>query len=160
MTVNTRNISLVRRLYEEALNQARYVEVVGEIVAGDVVTHNASGEDSAHREHVTNTMRALHTAFSDLVFTIDDMIEQGDRIAVRWHMTGRHTGPFAGRPPSGRTVTQRAIVIYRIAEHKVVEVWPLTDRFGLVQQLEDAPLSPHTAASGGKELTASPVVAL
>lgn len=160
MTVNTRNISLVRRLYEEALNQARYVEVVDEVVAGDVVTHNASGEDSAHREHVTNTMRALHTAFSDLVFTIDDMIEQGDRIAVRWHMTGRHTGPFAGRPPSGRIVTQCAIVIYRIADHKVVEVWPLTDRFGLVQQLRDAPLSPHAAASDGKESTASPVVAL
>ncbi len=158
MTVNTRSISLVRRLYEEALNQARYIEVVDEVVAGDVVTHNVSGEDSAHREHVTNTMRALHAAFSDLVFTIDDMIEQGDRIAVRWHMTGRHTGPFAGRPPTGRLVTQRAIVIYRIAGHKVVEVWPLTDRLGLVQQLGDASSS-SSAASHRKESADPPVVA-
>ncbi|GAA0731184.1 ester cyclase [Dactylosporangium roseum] len=48
--------------------------------------------------------------------------------------TGVHTGPFAGHPPTGRRVSERAHVFYRLVDHRVVEVWPMVDRAGLLQQ--------------------------
>lgn len=144
--------ALVRRLYDEALNQARYDEVVEEVVAADTVTHDGLGRTANGPPGVKATMRALHAAFSDLVFTIDDILNDNDRVAVRWHMTGRHTGPFAGHTATGKTVTQRAVVLYRIADGRVAEVWPLTDRLGLLLQIDNAP---HPGALTNTETTRS-----
>lgn len=129
--------ALVRRLYDEALNQARYDQVVDEVVAADAVTHDGLGRPVAGPEGVKATMRSLHQAFSDLAFTIDDIFAENDRVAVRWHMTGVHTGPFAGQTATGSSVTQRAVVVYRVAAGQVAEVWPLIDRLGLLQQISD-----------------------
>lgn len=140
--------ALVRRLYDEALNQARYDEVVEEVVAADAVTHDGLDRAANGPAGVKATMRALHAAFSDLVFTIDDILTENDRVAVRWHMTGRHTGPFAGHAATAKRVTQHAVVLYRIADGRVAEVWPLTDRLGLLQQIDDTP-HPGPPPAGG-----------
>ncbi len=155
MTDTTDHKDLVRRLYEEALNHARYADIVEELVAADAVTHDGLQSSQTGHQAVTATMHALHQAFTDLLFTVDDIIAENDRVAVRSHMTGRHTGPFAGQPATGRTVSQRAVVIYRIEAGQVAEVWPLIDRLGLLQQItgEIPPGQPKPETS---ELPAGP----
>lgn len=147
MTSTADNKSIVLRLYSEALNEARYDEVVDELVAADAVTHDGLERGTTGREAVRSTMRALHQAFTDLQFTIDGILAEHDRVAAWWHMTGTHTGTFAGQPATGRRVTQRAVVLYRLAGGQVIEVWPLVDRLGLQQQLRTA--RPARAAPAG-----------
>lgn len=145
--------ALVLRLYREALNQARYPDVVDQLVDADAVTHDALGSRSTGAEAVMATMSALHRAFSDMIFIVDDVIAEDSRVAVRWHMTGRHTGPFAGHPATGRTVSQRAIVIYRLEHGKVVEIWPMIDRLGMLEQISGT-VTPARPASPTAELPA------
>lgn len=135
MTGTAAHKDLVLRLYEEGLNQGRYRDIIQHLVAADAVTHDGLQSGGAGPEAVIATMHALHHAFKDMTFIIDDLIAEDDRVAIRWHMTGRHVGPFAGQPATNRLVNQRAVVIYRIEDGQVAEVWPLIDRLGLLHQI-------------------------
>ncbi len=132
---STHHKVLIERLYQEGLNQQKFEQVVPQLVAAGAITHDGLAAEGSGPQAVIRTMSALHAAFSDMTFVIDDIVAEGDRCVVRWHMTGRHTGPFAGHPATHRQVTQCAVVIYRIQDEKIVEVWPLIDRLGLLHQM-------------------------
>jgi hypothetical protein len=46
--------------------------------------------------------RAMHHAFSDIQVTIDDLIAEADKVAVRITFTATHSGPFLGYPATGK----------------------------------------------------------
>jgi predicted ester cyclase len=54
--------------------------------------------------------------FPDMHVDIEDMIAEDDRVVVRNHWTGTDTG-------SGRKLSFRGIVIWRIANRQIVERW-------------------------------------
>ncbi len=84
-------------------------------------------------------MSELYSAFPDIHLTIDDMVAEGDKVAVRITMTGTHKGEFMGIPPTNKKVTIWAINIYRIAGGKIVEELGKADTLGLMQQLGVVP---------------------
>jgi len=55
--------------------------------------------------------------------TVDDLVAEGDRVAIRWTLRATKTGPMFGQPPSGQPVELTAIVIFRIADGKMAERW-------------------------------------
>ena len=128
------NSQLILRLYVEALNGGTFATVVDDVAASSVIVHEPDG-DRTGPNAIKDTMRALHEGFENLHFDVQDLIESGDRVVVRWTMHGQHFGSFAGFPATGKTVEQKAIVIYRLADERVVEVWPQIDRFGMARQL-------------------------
>ncbi len=67
--------------------------------------------------------------------TVEEMIAEGDRVMVRWSTEGTHVGALAGLPPTGRHITNSGINIFRVAEGKIAEVWDMSDRLWLWQQL-------------------------
>jgi len=79
----------------------------------------------------------LHTAFPDLRIQIDEMIAEGDRVAVRATWTGTHRGSMSmiPVPPSNRSVRFTGMVFWRIHQGRIAERWATVDRLGLVQQL-------------------------
>jgi predicted ester cyclase len=132
------NKEVILRLYDEAVNQGRYDEVITEeIVRPDATMHNALHSDLRGPEVLRATWRSLHAAFSELKFEIDDIIADGDLVAVRGTTTGKHTGVFRGKPGTGRLIAQRAHMFYGFEGNRVREIWPLVDHAGLAQQLED-----------------------
>jgi predicted ester cyclase len=66
---------------------------------------------------------------------LDDIIVEGDRIAMRHSFRGTHKAPFQGIPATDRSVVVTAIVTVRVSDGKVVEGWLHADFFGLLQQL-------------------------
>jgi len=60
-------------------------------------------------------------AFPDMHVTIDDMVAEGDKVAMRVTMTGTHKGEFMGVPPTNKKVTFSLIAIDRFAGGKIVE---------------------------------------
>jgi len=63
------------------------------------------------------------------------MIAEGDKVVVRSTFRGTHKGDLMGIPPTGKQVTMPLILIYRIADDKIVEHWMQADALGLLQQL-------------------------
>jgi predicted ester cyclase len=138
MATSNENRNVILRLYDEALNRGNYERVTDELVADDAVMHHAPYHDQTGPEVLKSTWRALHEAFTDLHFEVEEVLVEGDFVAVRGTTTGTHSGTFAGSAPTGQRVSERAHVFYRLRDAKVTEIWPMVDRAGLLQQLRTA----------------------
>jgi predicted ester cyclase len=64
---------------------------------------------------------------------------EGTECAVRFTMSGRHTGRFMGVPATGKFVNVPGITILRFEGAQVVERWSQADMLGLLVQIGAAP---------------------
>jgi steroid delta-isomerase-like uncharacterized protein len=78
-------------------------------------------------------------AFPDLVWTVDDMVADGDTVAIRYTMKGTHRGDFAGVKATGKAVTAQSMAFYRLADGKIVEERAQLDMLSLLQQMGAVP---------------------
>jgi len=76
-----------------------------------------------------------YDAFPDMHVTIDDMVAEGDKVAVRTTWTGTHKGEIMGIPPTNKKVTISLITISRIAGGKIVEDHGEYSALDLMRQL-------------------------
>jgi predicted ester cyclase len=74
--------------------------------------------------------------FPDMKFTVADTVAAGEKVALRWRMTGTHQGLMFGVEPTGREVELTAIEINRFADGQLIETWTQSDQLGLMDQLE------------------------
>jgi steroid delta-isomerase-like uncharacterized protein len=81
------------------------------------------------------TVAMMLGPFADTQCTGEDVVAEGDKVAVRWIWRGTHKGEFMGVPPTGKQVTITGISILRIAGGKIVEEWGEMDNLGMMQQL-------------------------
>ena len=128
--------ALERRLYEE-YNKGKAVAlaVIDELYATDTIQHSSTGQDIRGIKNYKQHVSEFCSTFPDLHFTIDDMLAEGDKVAVRLTATGTNKGAFRGIPPTNKKVTVSMIQIDRIVGGKFVEGWSRYDTLGLMQQL-------------------------
>lgn len=81
----------------------------------------------------------LRTAFPDLHYTLDDVIAEGNQVAVRWHWTGSHKGSFRAFPATGKTVLNTGAGIFQVEGGKIVSATLETDRLGFLEQIGAVP---------------------
>jgi predicted ester cyclase len=108
---------------------------IDELVAPTFVPHTF-GPMPPGREGLREGMRRAGAGVSDVRFEINDMIAEGDRVAVRLTTSARHTGPFMGIEPTGNRYQIDEIHIFRIDDGQVVEHWHAFDRMALLSQLK------------------------
>ena len=85
----------------------------------------------------------LHRAFPDFYITIEDLIEEGDKVVSRNTVTGTHQGEYMGIPPTGKSVTYNEIFILRFIGGRIAETWGVVDVFSQMKQLGVIP-APRT----------------
>ena len=146
------NKALVRRFIDEIFVQGR-TEAVDELLADDFVAHTwpSTGDPKADlKGAIARTSKAL----ANPRFTVDDMIAEGDRVAVRLTAQATHVGEFMRMPPSGKTYSISEIHIFRVRGGKFIEHWHQFDQMGMMTQLGAMPSgsagSGTTAASGAR----------
>ena len=71
--------------------------------------------------------------------TIDDMIAEGDRVAVRLTSSAIQTGPFMGIPASGKRYEIGEIHWFRLRDGRICEHWHEADFLGMLRQLGAMP---------------------
>jgi len=79
------------------------------------------------------TMR--FTAFPDIYVIVDDIIAQGNRVAIRWTGDATHKGEFMGIIPTGKKVVMTGVSFVHIVDGKILEEWSEMDILGLIRQL-------------------------
>jgi len=84
-------------------------------------------------------LQALFAAFPDGRWELEDLVAEGDKVAVRDTFHGTHQGAFMGLPPTGRRVTIGGMHLFALAEGQIVDHWNQRDQLGLMQQLGVVP---------------------
>jgi steroid delta-isomerase-like uncharacterized protein len=97
----------------------------------DPLTPDLGRGPSALKKIVTK----YRTAFPDVHITIEDIVAEGDRVAIRWTGRGTNHGNLGRIFATGRAVTVTGIDIVRISHGKVQENWTNWDKLGMLQQL-------------------------
>jgi steroid delta-isomerase-like uncharacterized protein len=118
---------IVMRLYDEVLNRGM-LDVADEIISPDL----AGGRPGAPGpEGIKKIYEHIHSGLPDMHFDVQDMIAEGDKVATRWLLTGTHSGPFFGAPPTGKQIEIAACVVFRIQKGQITDLWPVIDASAL-----------------------------
>ncbi|NJB93201.1 ester cyclase [Xanthomonas arboricola] len=104
----------------------------------DVTIHFA-GQSQQGRETYLGLVASNKEAFPDLVWTVNQMVADGDTVAIRYTMTGTHRGTFAGVAATGRPVTAQSMAFYRLKNGKIVEERAQLDLLAVLQQIGAIP---------------------
>lgn len=127
------NAERVRRWYKEVWVPGGE-ETVADLMAEDAVGY-MEGADVPGREAFLAERARLLTMFPDLAITADDVIAEGDKVAVRWHVDATHLGPGPGIAPTGRRVTFRGLTWLELRDGRIVRGWDSWNLGGLMDQL-------------------------
>ena len=136
--------AIVRRFVEDVLSQGNLAAADELLDPNFVLRHAGIPEPIRSAEYFKQYTSALRSSFPDIRAALEDVIAEGDRVAVRltWH--GTHQGAFQGIPPTGRSFTVTGMAAYRLAGSKITEAWAELDMLGMLQQLGVVPAPGQT----------------
>jgi serine phosphatase RsbU (regulator of sigma subunit)/predicted ester cyclase len=118
------NMALARR-FMEARVVKRDLDAVDEMLAPDFVNHNklVPGQEPDRKDYLRG-IAAFHAALSPGRLIIEDQVAGDDKVVTRFIVHAIHDrGELMGVAPTGRELTNRAIVVHRIVEGKIAEEW-------------------------------------
>lgn len=128
---------VIRRLHRE-LFASRDLATVDRFFAPDFVSHNMPPGLPPGVAGVKQFFAMLHHAVPDVEVTIDELVAEGDKLAVASTISGTHHGDLLGFPASGRRLSVTGIDLVRLEEDLIVEHRGLTDVVGLMRQVGGA----------------------
>jgi serine phosphatase RsbU (regulator of sigma subunit)/predicted ester cyclase len=119
------NMTLARRFMEARVKGD--LDALDEMMSPDYVSHaKLLPDQQPDREGEKRVAAQFAAAFSNRTLLVEDQVAGGDKVVTRFvvHIT-HDRGEIMGVAPSGRQMTNRAIVINRIVEGKIAEEWSL-----------------------------------
>ena len=131
------NEVLVRRFIDEVFLHGRF-DAVDELVAEDFTPHTW-GPMPPGRDGLKQAIERVSQGLSDPAMTIEDVIAQDDRVAVRLTSSATQSGEFMGMPATGKRYEIGEIHWFRIADGKIAEHWHQADFLGMLRQLGAMP---------------------
>lgn len=135
VTTPQRLKGIVREGIERVWNEGD-LSYVDENVADGYVGHDPSEpEDLRGPEGFKSYVRQFRTAFPDLEVDVDEMVAEGDTVAVRYTWRGTHEGELMGVEPTGTRVEGTGMSFVGFEGEKIRGDWFLNDTLGLLQQL-------------------------
>ena len=108
---------------------------IDEIVVPDVKIRTPLPVQASGAEALKEVFSRLHQAFPDLHVTVEDLIEEGDKVVGRNTVTGTHQGQYMGIAATNKPITYREIFIFRFAGGRIAETWGVVDVFSQLRQL-------------------------
>jgi len=142
--------AIIRRWNEEGWSGGKY-DLAYEIISPEMKVHGAGGQAvGMGPDGLIDLIRTWRTAFPDGRMEIDDLIVEGDLVAIRntWH--GTHEAEFYGVPVSGKSVAVTSVGLDRVTDGKVSEGWGELDMVGMMQQMGALPLVGPGAVAAGR----------
>jgi steroid delta-isomerase-like uncharacterized protein len=144
--MSERNKALIRRWFEEVWNKGR-AETIDELFAEDGLAHGLAGSEPLRGpENFKPFFHTFRNAFPDIEVIVEDVIAEGDKVAARCRVRGRHQGHALGFAATQRPVEFTGMVITRWRNGQIVEGWNNFDFMTMYQQLGVAPPAPDSAA--------------
>ncbi len=125
-TIEQKNIGLLKQLIEVGYNQRNF-EIVDQIVDSNYV-ENTNGITAKSPEVVKQTITYLAEESPNFKLVIDDVIAQGDKVALRWIYSGHNK-------KHDKQVIIHGMFFCTIKDGKLVESWQIFDNLTRFKQL-------------------------
>jgi len=71
----------------------------------------------------------------DAHFEVEEIIAEGDTVAVRFAMTGVHAGEFLGIPATGKKIRRAQMTFFHIRDGKIADSYSVSDMYGMMFEL-------------------------
>jgi steroid delta-isomerase-like uncharacterized protein len=134
-TLEERNKELVRRMTEEIWSKGN-LELMDELFSTDFVRHFLpDGSETKGLDRLRDHVRTHREAFPDWTEGINQIVAEGDFVAIHFTSAGTNKGSFLGNQPTGKQIQINEMSIFRIVDGEIVEQWLLPDLLSLNQQL-------------------------
>lgn len=128
------NKVLVQRFIDEVMNAGNTAAIMDFCVEGSMFAGGIEGQ-----------IQAMKAGFPDLHLSVDEMIAEGDKVAVRVTVHGSNTGPLVGlpafgrletpAPPTGKSVMHSGVYVFTVSDGRIVRYAVELDQIGLLRQL-------------------------
>jgi steroid delta-isomerase-like uncharacterized protein len=126
------------RLISQLVNawNSHEVDLVVEFYASDYLGRDV-GQPKLEigRAGVRERLNRYFRAFPDLIIKPQDMIVEGDRVALVWAAQGTHLGSLMNIPPTGRIVEVSGMSVLNLENGKVKEALYIWDMAGLLRSI-------------------------
>jgi steroid delta-isomerase-like uncharacterized protein len=141
-TVQERHKAVVLRFMEQVQNSRDYAGIPVYCQPDHVLDHPELSAPAAGLEILEKKIGDMVGAFPDMRFDPEDVVAEGDRVAVRFTLTGTQRGTLGPVPPSGRPLVQSGMAVYEIRDGKIAEVRIREDLLQMLDQLGAVPDRP------------------
>jgi len=128
------NLALAHRYFDDLLNNGRW-SAIDEILTEDFQFMLPTQPGLSGKEALRGYISYLRSAFTGLKFDVVREIAADNQVAMRWRITGTHTGEFNGVAASGRPVDEYGIDIFEFWNGKISKVHVVANQLGLTNQI-------------------------
>jgi steroid delta-isomerase-like uncharacterized protein len=132
------NKALLRRFVEEMVNQGN-MAVAPELVAPDFLELDPFPGQAPGQAGLIESIERLRTAFPDLVWRIEEMVAEGEKVASLHTWSGTHRDEFLGIAPTGKRVRMSCMIFDTYADGKLKKSRLVMNVLSLLQQLGAMP---------------------
>src|SRR4051812_3253242 len=87
------NATIVRRFVDEVITEGK-IDSAGQYVWEDVVEQVPMPGQGPGLEGLKDVLRSMRAGFPDMIFSVQEQIADGDKVASRFEWTGTHQGEF------------------------------------------------------------------
>src|SRR5437660_11004055 len=131
------NKALIRRWFKEVWSDGR-ADAIPEMFAADGIAHGLSDDASSPLRGPAGFVPVqgqFRGAFPNIEVVVEDQIAEGDLVATRCSVRGKHTGDHLGFAATDSPVDFTGMTITRIKDGKIVEAWNNFDFMKMYRQL-------------------------
>jgi len=126
-----RNKNAARNFFEDVLGHGR-LDKYAESHAKDFVAHGASHDFTLDED--MDFARDERQALPDMSITVNQMVAEGDRVAVYWTASGTNTQAGMGLPATGKKIKVSGMTLFRFQDGKIREEWGVWDELSAIRQ--------------------------
>jgi predicted ester cyclase len=122
------------------LLEGRDLDGLDELVAEDVVVIAPDGS-VAFRDRASWKEAQADETFADMRIGVEQLVSDGEQVAVRYTVTAVHAGEAFGVAPTGRPVVTSGTKIYTVRDGRIQQIAGHDDILGLIRRLGADPLA-------------------
>jgi steroid delta-isomerase-like uncharacterized protein len=123
----------IERLF--AAWNSRDAEAVLEYYDDVFVREDLGNHQSYTKDDLRKTVKKYISAFPDIQFEVEKVIEKEEQVVVCWGAMGHHKGKIMKIPATGKQVSFKGVSVLEIQNEKIVKVWYIWDEAGMLRQM-------------------------
>jgi len=126
-----------KEIFREVISaiESNNFDKLNQLMSDDFVLKAPGLNQPMKKEEIFQHIKTYYASFPDWTHSIEDVIAEGDKVAVRGGGIGTQKAVYMGIEPTDRRITQGSMSIMTVVDGKVVEWWVIEDNLGLMQQL-------------------------